>query len=120
NRGPEQERPLVPAPNRGELVERRELRVRMQRDETDAEVVREERVRQRRVRDGAEHELSGSGRPRKGHELAVARRCADERKHRLSEAQAEREDQREVTELRNHCPLAARPFSSASATAGGR
>src|SRR5690606_25152799 len=104
---------------RRELVERRQRRVRVQRDEAHAEVVGQKSVRERAEGHRAEDELPRRHGARERHPVPVADGRAGERQHGLQEREAEREDQREMSELRNHGWLAARTFSSASATSGG-
>ena len=74
----------------------------MLRDEQHAEVVGQERVLEHAERDGDEDELAGRGRTRERHPVGAPARGADERQRALDERQAQRDSERELTELRNH------------------
>ncbi len=99
---PQQHRAFVPAPSSRCLVEHGQGRVRMQRDEADAEVVCQQCVLERTECDRDEHELPCRRRSRQRHPIGSPARCADQWHDGLHERQAERECERELTELRDH------------------
>ena len=99
---PQQHRAFVPAPRSRRLVEIGQRRVRVLRDKADAEVVRQQRVLERAERDRHEHELPRGRRPRQSHPIGAPARSTEQRERGLHERQAQRERERELTELRDH------------------
>ena len=99
---PQQQRAFMRAPHGGESIERRQRGVRVLRDVQHGEVVQIERIRQAREREGGEHELARDGARRQRHPVRAAIRCACEPEERLRQREAERQDQREMSELGSH------------------
>jgi hypothetical protein len=71
-------------------------------DEQHAEVVGQERVHEGAERHQDEYELAGRCRTRQRHPFGAAERGADQRERPLNEGEAQRDGQRELTELWNH------------------
>ena len=91
----------------------------MLRDELDAEVIGQEGVLENAERYAHEHELARGGRSRECHPFRAPERGTEQRQRGLNQRKAQRQDQRELADLRNHLFSAWRVFASASFTSGG-
>jgi hypothetical protein len=118
---PQQQRALMAAPSRGNAIGGGQLGIGVGGDVHHREIVAVERPRQATEGDGDEDELAlrrgASDRHQAGYPLC----CAVERQRALRQCQGEREDQREISEFRDHLGVPAagvttlRPAFSASA-----
>ena len=123
---PEEQRPLVGAPDGGQPVVEGQQHVRVGRDVEHGEVVAGERPREAGEGGEVEHEEAGRGVGGERHPAQVAARRARERGRGEEQGGEQCEDERELAELRDHGRRvpATRPGSggaapSDSATSGG-
>ena len=91
----------------------------MLRYEQDAEIVVQKRVLENAERERDEHELTRGGGPRERHPFRPPGGGARERQRGLHEREAERQDQCELADFRDHRFTVPRVFARASATSGG-
>ncbi len=99
---PQQDRPLVAAPDRRDAVVQRQQAVRVRRDVQHREVVRRERHGEADERERDQREHDPRGRPRERHPVAAAARGAGHRQRAADERHAEREPEGEVSEFGGH------------------
>ena len=117
---PQEQRTLVRAPDGCDAVEDRQLRMRVRRHVEHGEIALDEGPGQRPEGDRDEDELPDDGGAAGSHPGGIAARCAAEAEGRLRRRQQERQDQREMPELRDHSDTRAGCGScSDSATSGG-
>ncbi len=102
DRHPQHHRAFVVAPNAGELVDQRHLRMRILEDIGDGEVRRHVAVSQRAEGHRNEGKLRQRGRVGEFHQRDVAPAGADDRRPRLDQRQCERQHKRVVTDFGDH------------------
>ena len=100
---PEEEGAFVGAPDGRDSIVNGQERVRVRGDVEHREVVRRERPREAREGEEVEHEEPRRRARSDRHPARVAPHRARERRHREDESGEEREDEREVAELGDHC-----------------
>ena len=91
----------------------------MQRDVLETEIVVEKCIGERGKRNGDENELARRCRPRHDHPRGPVRLRADQAEAGLKQAQANRDRERELSELGDHSTLPSFALARASATSGG-
>jgi hypothetical protein len=99
---PQQQRTLVAAPDARELVDIRQRRVRIGGDVLHRKVVVQKRPRQAGERERDKNELALRGRARDGNPAGIVLPHADQRQSRQHDRDAQRHDEREMADLRNH------------------
>ncbi len=125
NQHPQQQRALVGAPRRADAVFRRKLQIAVLRHVGDREILVDEAQREDGVGRGEEHELAIDCRPRHPHQGRVVELGADQRHAGLHRCEQQREDQKDLAQLRHHGVCApwlsfcALPLAIASATSLG-
>ena len=99
---PQQQRTLMRAPHRREAVHKRQHGVGIVRDIGDREVIHNEAPGQDAERERHEEELQASRGPGQRHPGDIAALCPPDREYRLDDGHRQRQDQRELSELRGH------------------
>ena len=102
---PEQHRAFVVSPHAREFVNKRHRRMRILEHIEHREVGADITGGQSREGDRNKNELRQGERPRRPGQHAVAKSNADQRHRALDERQAERQDQRVMSDLGDHCFL---------------
>ena len=100
--GPEQQRPFMRAPQRGDAVERGQRGVGIAGDVQHGKIEGDEGVHQRADGRAHEHELPGHRRPDYRHPARITARGAEDAEECLRAREHQREDQGEMAELGDH------------------
>src|SRR5690606_30804421 len=124
---PEEKRSFMRAPDRRELVDGRQGKLRVVGNVENRKVAGEKRIGEAHERDNDKHELPERGRPCHRHHRRIAAVRAEQGHRSLAKCERQREDQREMSDLRNQLSLPARAaaavawrcLASDSATSGG-
>ena len=99
---PQQQRAFVRAPDRGDAVENGQFRMRVRRHVKHGKILLDEGPGQRAEGEGDEDELPDDGGAAGCHPRRIAARRAAEAEGGLRRRQQERQDQREMAQLRDH------------------